>query len=153
MNWFKRLLHTLGLDPADEPDPTGTLDPGLRPLIETLADEENTSVSHMAYQLLYSAALQRQADIHNLRQWEALTPREQQAAAFVCLGYTNREIAALMIISPNTVKTHIRNIYAKFSVSSKTELQRALAGWDFRTWLAEEALWPPDPPEDLTPRG
>ena len=155
MNWFQRLWQALGVTRTG-PAESSVADLGaeLRPLIETLADAEETTIEQMAYQLLYSAALQRHADLHNLRQWEQLTPREQQTAAFVCLGYTNREIAELMVISPNTVKTHIRNIYGKFNINSKAELQQALAGWDFRTWLVDQGLWPPnaDLPEGITPR-
>ncbi len=154
MTWFKRLLQTLGLPAAPTRLPAEAIEADLLPLIETLADEENTTVEHMAYELLYSAALQRRTDLHNLRQWQELTPREQQTAAFVCLGCTNQQIAGLMVISPNTVKTHIRSIYAKFSVNSKAELQQALAGWDFRAWLNEQNVRSPDdPPGGLTPRG
>ena len=155
MNWFQRLLHRIGFSTGGRTTPSSahTLGDDLRPLLETLADEENTTVEQMTFQLLYSAALQRRTDLHNLKQWQALTPREQQTAAFVCLGYTNQQIAGLMVISPNTVKTHIRSIYGKFAVNSKTELQQALAGWDFRAWLVEQNLWPPESLSGLTPGG
>jgi DNA-binding CsgD family transcriptional regulator len=37
-------------------------------------------------------------------------------------GLSNQKIGETLFISPNTVKTHIRNIYAKLEVSSRYEL-------------------------------
>ena len=56
-------------------------------------------------------------------------------AALACLGHTNPEIGRLMVISPNTVKTHMRNLLEKVNVSSKAELREVFAGWDFEAWL------------------
>lgn len=56
-----------------------------------------------------------------------LTPREQQIIQHVATGATNRQIAAALVISPETVKTHIRHILNKFSLSSKIELQILLS--------------------------
>jgi hypothetical protein len=44
-----------------------------------------------------------------------------------------------MIISVNTVKTHIRSIFSKFGINSKNELQAILSGWDFTEWSEEES--------------
>ena len=43
-------------------------------------------------------------------------------------GKTNIEIGAHLFISKNTVKTHIRNIYLKLDVHSKTEMLKYLRG-------------------------
>jgi len=37
-------------------------------------------------------------------------------------GQTNLEIAEKLFLSKNTVKTHVRNIYSKLNVSSKSAL-------------------------------
>ena len=66
--------------------------------------------------------------------WNALTLREQQVTALVCLGYTNRQIAARLNLSIETVKTHIRNVLLKFRIHSKTELRVMFSSWDFSEW-------------------
>ena len=54
----------------------------------------------------------------------SLTPREKEILAMVALGAKNNEIAAQLFITPNTVKTHIYNIYKKIHVPNR--LQAAL---------------------------
>lgn len=66
--------------------------------------------------------------------WHTLSYREQQITALTCLSYTNRQIAAQLMLSPSTVATHMRKVLTKFKLHSKTELRQVLSGWDFRSW-------------------
>lgn len=50
-----------------------------------------------------------------------LTPREIEILTLVNKGFTNKEIAELAGLSPLTVECHIRNIYKKLAVRSRTE--------------------------------
>ncbi|MBK9207489.1 MAG: response regulator transcription factor [Anaerolineales bacterium] len=54
-----------------------------------------------------------------------LTEREQQVLVEASKGATDKEIAATLNISLNTVKTHIRNILSKLHVSTRREATRA----------------------------
>lgn len=54
-----------------------------------------------------------------------LTEREQQVLVEASKGATDKEIAAALNISLNTVKTHIRNILSKLHVSTRREATRA----------------------------
>ena len=58
----------------------------------------------------------------------------EQVAALVCLGYTNEAIARQLVISVNTVRSHVRRVLDKYAVASKAELRIILAGWDFESW-------------------
>jgi DNA-binding NarL/FixJ family response regulator len=52
---------------------------------------------------------------------EGLTRREEEILAYLAKGYLYKEIAGLLFISVETVRTHIRNIYEKLQVRTRTE--------------------------------
>jgi DNA-binding NarL/FixJ family response regulator len=55
---------------------------------------------------------------------QALTGREEEVLALIAEGLTNQEIAARLIVSENTVKYHVQNIYGKLQVTNRTEAAR-----------------------------
>ena len=52
---------------------------------------------------------------------EPLTPREQDILVLLAAGLTNREIAAELVVSPETVKKHTGSIYDKLAVHSRRD--------------------------------
>jgi DNA-binding CsgD family transcriptional regulator len=57
---------------------------------------------------------------------DGLTETERRVAALVTQGRTNREVAAAMFVTQNTVQTHIRHIFQKLGLRSRTELAALL---------------------------
>ena len=51
----------------------------------------------------------------------SLTPREEEVLALLSKGFANKEIADKMSVSYETVRDHLRHIYEKLHVHSRTE--------------------------------
>jgi DNA-binding CsgD family transcriptional regulator len=103
--------------------------------LQDLARREMRPEDEIATDLLANAIARHQAAQDNLRRWHELTPREQEVSALACLNLTNVQIAKCLMISPETVKTHVRNVLAKFNLRSKGELRQILGDWDFSAWV------------------
>ncbi len=58
---------------------------------------------------------ERSSDIQNL------SPRETEILSYLSKGFLYKEIAEKLFISVETVRTHLRNIYEKLHVHTKTE--------------------------------
>ena len=63
-----------------------------------------------------------------------LSLREAQVLALVATGRSNREVAAMLFLSPLTVRKHLEHVYAKLGVRTRTEAaavaMETLSGWD-----------------------
>ena len=64
-----------------------------------------------------------------------LTQRELEVLALIAQGYGNKEIATRLFISTNTVKRHLKSIFAKLDVSTRA----AASAYAMRIGLAAEA--------------
>ena len=84
---------------------------------------------------------------------EKLSKREQEILECVVSGSGNKQIAADLHISQNTVKVHLRNIYVKLGVSSRTEAttEAIRLGLVVIPGTDETAVVDPAPTPELTP--
>ena len=62
--------------------------------------------------------------------WEAMTDSELAVARLVARGLTNREVAEQLFVSPHTVSSHLRSIFAKLEINSRLALARIAADQD-----------------------
>jgi DNA-binding NarL/FixJ family response regulator len=53
---------------------------------------------------------------------DELSPQEAQIARFVAQGLSNREVAAQLFLSPRTIDFHMRNVFRKLGLTSRTQL-------------------------------
>ena len=107
-----RLAAALATDPAFEVVAVGatTGDVGQSTDVLLVASDVDESASHADDDA--SARVQGGA---------SLTNREREILALLADGLGNKQIAARLDISPNTVKTHLELLFDKIGVSSRAE--------------------------------
>jgi DNA-binding CsgD family transcriptional regulator len=129
MSFWLRLLHALGFYTPIEK--TYYLDEEVVKSLQILAEQEQRTEGEVAAHLITDAVSHRRASQETLTRWLSLSPREQQVAMMICHNYTTGEMAAQLVVSTNTVKTHIRSALHKFNVHSRGELRLVLEDFDF----------------------
>jgi DNA-binding NarL/FixJ family response regulator len=132
MSFLDSLLERLGLRRIERR--RYMLDGPLVDYVEALAQHEQRPPEDVAVELMASGVAQRNLATDSFDRWLSLSQREQEVAALVCLGYTNRQIAAQLVISPETVKSHVKRVLYKFDLHSKEELRMLMVDWDFSAW-------------------
>ncbi len=103
-------------------------------LVRKIAEEQGRSEEEVITDFTKLGWNQLQQNIELEKRWDLLSHREQQVVALICLGYRNYQIAEILVIAHETVKTHLQNIFYKFDLRSSKELRFALKNWDFEKW-------------------
>ncbi|MGV0049386.1 AAA family ATPase [Mycobacterium colombiense] len=62
--------------------------------------------------------------------WDSLTDSELKVINLIVEGATNRSVAQQLRLSPHTVKTHVRNAFAKLGITSRAQLAQLMRGSD-----------------------
>ena len=132
MSFVDTLLEKLNLKRVERR--RYTLDSDLADYVEVLAKSEQRPPEEVTVELIASGAAQHDLAVDSYQRWKTLSPREQQITALVCLGYTNRQIADRLVISPETVKSHMKRVLVKYDLHSKHELRMLMADWSFSAW-------------------
>jgi DNA-binding NarL/FixJ family response regulator len=102
-------------------------------IVSGYADPVVIARAYADYELF--ACLEKQAferksflrTVHKARQYkksglglQSLTGREREVLALLALGLTNKEIATKLTITTNTVKRHLRSLFAKLGVNTRS---------------------------------
>ena len=134
MSIWRKLLSVIGLRPISAPRKYQVSE-SMQVTLTTLSQHEGRPEDDLVQDLL-AAGLTHYYESEDLwRKWRSITPREQDVAALACLGFSNREIAARLHISPNTVKSRLHNVLRKFNLHNRSDLRVMLADWDLTGWL------------------
>ena len=56
-----------------------------------------------------------------------LTRREQEVAELIAKGYTNKAIAAELVLSPHTVGGHVERLFNKLGINTRAQVAAWLA--------------------------
>ena len=92
----------------------------LRHALETFRDAgAEVLVGRAEQELRASGETARKRDVSTLVD---LTPMERKVAQLVATGLSNKEVAAQIWVSPRTVAFHLRNVFTKAGVTSRTQL-------------------------------
>lgn len=103
-------------------------------LVRNVAQQQGRSEEEVMTDFTKAGWDQLQQENEMMERWDSLSQREREVVALICLGYRNYQIAEKLVIAPETVKTHLQNIFAKFNLRSSKELRFALKDWNFIEW-------------------
>jgi DNA-binding CsgD family transcriptional regulator len=110
------------------------LDALLQAALKERADREQRPLQQFQADLLAAGLANLQTSDELKRCWKRLSGREQEVTALTCLGYTNRQMAARLGVSPGTIQGYMRQALVKFHAHSKGQLRLLLTQWDFSAW-------------------
>ncbi len=100
------------------------------PLAQGLRRAEHAGADLLVGQLRDELAAAGGARSRRVTSGMELTPRERRVAELASRGRTNRQIAASLSVTVNTVETHLQRVFTKLSVRSRMELAAALTAED-----------------------
>ena len=60
--------------------------------------------------------------LDHLKDWRRSTAKEQQVAAYIAQGLTNRQIAEALIVSERTIDAHVDHIRDKLGVRTRAAI-------------------------------
>ncbi len=95
--------------------------PQLSNAIRRTLGGESPLNQELAMEMLRRFAVKEESLTERPSKPESLTDRELEVLGLLASGLTNQEIARRLVISPGTVKHHVRHIVSKLGVSDRTQ--------------------------------
>lgn len=97
------------------------LDDDLAEALRRLAQQHQSIELELAARLVDLAIRRSHYDLR-LR-WESLSERQQQVALLLRAGFSDRQVAAQLHITRDTVRTHLERVLLRMGVRSRVELR------------------------------
>ena len=96
---------------------------GIRSALETVLEGKSPMSATIARQIVDSirADPATESEPQKPAVPNLLSPREREVLTAIARGFTNKEVAKLLGISPNTIPVHVRNIYRKLETTNRVE--------------------------------
>jgi DNA-binding NarL/FixJ family response regulator len=119
-------IRILVLTSYSDPDLSASLiNNGARGFLlkDTMADTLTAAISHISEGGLFIAPQVAEAIQKHNRLSEGLTQREKEILALIADGISTAEISTMLSIAPDTVRKHLKAIYAKLGVSSRNDIR------------------------------
>ncbi len=120
--------------PGPAPRLVLAFDDELSSQLRQAARERHRPLGQLAAELLAHGLEQQALRADAERALQSLTDRQRQVVWMTAQGRTNRQIARELVISPETVKSHIRHALARLGLRSKAELRMLLLDLGMRWW-------------------
>lgn len=100
--------------------------PGILGAVRTVLQGHVHLPAHLLGQVLHELILERRQDraVSPPPRLDTLSPREREVLGLLGSGADTREIAAHLVISPYTAKTHVNRVLAKLGVTSRNQAAR-----------------------------
>ena len=130
----RRLRQLLEVKKSDDGSRIFLQDEEIITLVRNAAKQQGRSEAEIITDFTKAGWDQLQQATEMEERWDSLSRREQQVVALICLGHRNYQIAEILVIAPETVKTHLQNIFTKFNLRSSKELRLVLKDWNFADW-------------------
>ncbi len=130
---FERLAHLFRSSKQKQDTRAFSYDGQFAMTLTEIARRQNRDQSDVLQSILKAGVDEILRNDQYTLSWDALSPREKEVTALICMGYSSYEIASMLSISYDTVRTHSKHIYVKFGLKRK-ELREALKDWRFTEW-------------------
>jgi DNA-binding NarL/FixJ family response regulator len=101
--------------------------PDLADAIRKAARGEVVMHSRIAARVVQELEGASQHDRHDMASYAHLSEREREVLRLIAEGLSNADIAARLVLSEKTVKSHVRNILSKLHLADRT--QAAIFAW------------------------
>lgn len=90
--------------------------------VHTIASGDSLLSPSVTRRVVERMGRQPTPDLANQARLDELTPREREVLELVARGYSNREIAAELVVEDATVRSHIRRILMKLHLRDRVQI-------------------------------